>query len=99
MWFPNRSDTNWPVQSLKQARSLKFWIYLEEGLYRPCSENNGADELRGYTDCVYTMFPAASAAPFARNVACRGVSVLYFSDFQDLLRFLTLYYDIRNKPW
>ena len=22
--FPTRSDTNWPVQSLKQARGLKF---------------------------------------------------------------------------
>ena len=37
MWFPNRSDTNWPVQSLKQARSLEFWIYLEEGLCHPCT--------------------------------------------------------------
>ena len=26
MWFPNRSDTNRPVQSQKQARSLKFRI-------------------------------------------------------------------------
>ena len=25
VWFPNRSDTNWPVQLQKQARSLKFW--------------------------------------------------------------------------
>ena len=25
MWFPNRSDTNQPVQLQKQARSLKFW--------------------------------------------------------------------------
>ena len=25
MWFPNRSDTNLPVQLQKQARSLKFW--------------------------------------------------------------------------
>ena len=25
MWFPNRSDTNRPVQLQKQARSLKFW--------------------------------------------------------------------------
>ena len=24
MWFPNRSDTNRPVQAQKQARSLKF---------------------------------------------------------------------------
>ena len=25
MWFPNRSDINWPAQLQKQARSLKFW--------------------------------------------------------------------------
>ena len=25
MWFLTRSDTNRPVQSQKQARSLKFW--------------------------------------------------------------------------
>ena len=25
--FPTRSDTNRPVQSQKQARSLKFWLY------------------------------------------------------------------------
>ena len=25
MCFPNRSDTNRPVQLQKQARSLKFW--------------------------------------------------------------------------
>ena len=34
------------------------------------------------------MFPAAPTAPFARNVACRGVLVIHFSDFQDLLRFV-----------
>ena len=25
MWFPNRFDTNRPVQLKKQARNLKFW--------------------------------------------------------------------------
>ena len=38
------------------------------------------------------MFPAAPAAPFARNVACPRVLVIYFSDFQDLLRFVTFCY-------
>ena len=28
------------------ARSLKFWILKVEGLYYPCSENKGADQLR-----------------------------------------------------
>ena len=48
--------------------------------------------------CVYTMFPAAPAAPFARNVACRGVLVIYFSDFQDLLRFVTFSYVVSRYP-
>ena len=50
MWFPNRSDTNRPVQAQKQARSLKFWILVEEELYYPSSENKGADQLRGYRE-------------------------------------------------
>ena len=48
MWFPNRSDTNRPVQAQKQAKSLKFRIYEEEEVCYPCSENKGADQLRGY---------------------------------------------------
>ena len=66
MWFPNRSDTNQAAQSQKQARSLKFRIYEEEELYYPCSENKGADQLRGYRDadlrlcfrqCKLLVFP------------------------------------------
>ena len=38
------------VQSQKQARSLKFRIQEEEKLYYPCSENKGADQLRGYRE-------------------------------------------------
>ena len=33
------------VQSQKKARSLKFWIYKEEGLYYLCNENKGAVQL------------------------------------------------------
>ena len=50
MWFPNRSDTNRLVQVQKQARSLKFWIRVEEELYYPSSENKGPDQLRGYRE-------------------------------------------------
>ena len=50
IWFPNRSDTNRPVQAQKRARSLKFRIYVEEELYYPSSENKGADQLRGYRE-------------------------------------------------
>ena len=50
MWFPNRFDTNRAVQAQKQARSWKFWNYVEEELYYPSSENKGADQLRGYRE-------------------------------------------------
>ena len=36
--FPTRSDTNRPEQSQKQAKSMKFWIFIEEELYYLCSE-------------------------------------------------------------
>ena len=47
MWFSTRSDTNRPVESQKRARSLKFWMLVEEELCYPCSKNKGADQLRG----------------------------------------------------
>ena len=50
MWFPNRSDTNQPVQLQMQARSLKFRSKVQEELYYPSSENKGADQLHGYRE-------------------------------------------------
>ena len=50
MWFPNRSDTNQAVQSQMMARDWKFWIQKLKELYYPCSENKGADQLRGYRE-------------------------------------------------
>ena len=32
------------------ARGWKFRIYVVEGLYYPCSENEGADQIRGYRE-------------------------------------------------
>ena len=49
-WFPTWSDTNRAVHSQKMARDLTFRIYEVEGLYYPCSENKGADQLRGYRE-------------------------------------------------
>ena len=46
--FPTRSDTNWPVQSQKKVRILKFSILVKEKLCYLSSENKGADQLRGY---------------------------------------------------
>ena len=50
MWFPNRSDTNRPVQAQKRAKSLKFRNKVEEELYYPSSENKGVDQLRSYCE-------------------------------------------------
>ena len=70
MCFPNRSDTNQPVQLQKQARSLKFWSYVEEELYYPSGENKGADQLHGYREadlrlcfrlCRLLVFPWGSS--------------------------------------
>ena len=75
MWFPNRSDTNQPVQAQKQARSLKFWSEVEEELYYPSSENKGADQLRGYREadlrlcfriCRLLVFPWGSSNQMTR---------------------------------
>ena len=49
-WFPTWSNTNQAVQLQKMARGLKFRIYVVEGVYYPCSENKGADQLRGYRE-------------------------------------------------
>ena len=45
--FPTRSDANRAEELQKMARGLKFRIYEAEGLYYLCSENKGADQLRG----------------------------------------------------
>ena len=34
----------------EMPKGLKFRIKEEEGLYYPCSENKGADQLRGYRE-------------------------------------------------
>ena len=46
--FPTRSDSNQAVQSQKIARSFKFRMKEEEGLYYPYRENKGADQLCSY---------------------------------------------------
>ena len=50
--LPTRSDINQHVQSQreKKAGSLKIWLYVEQELHVPCSENKGADQLRSYCE-------------------------------------------------
>ena len=45
--FPTRSDTNRAVRPHRMARCLKFRILEVESMYYVCSENKGADQLRG----------------------------------------------------
>ena len=47
IWFPTWSDTDRAVQPQKMARGLRFLIKIVEGMYYLCSENKGADQLRG----------------------------------------------------
>ena len=49
-WFPTWSDTNQAVQLHKMARGLKFRTQKEGDWYYLCSENKGADQLRGYRE-------------------------------------------------
>ena len=44
------SDTNQAVQLQRIARGLKFQILEVGGLDYLCSENKGADQVRGYRD-------------------------------------------------
>ena len=54
--FPIRSDTNRAVQPQKMARCLKFQIKEVEGLYYPCSENKGADQICGYREADLRLY-------------------------------------------
>ena len=45
--FLTRSDINRTVHPQKMANDLKFLIKKVEELYYLCSENKGADQLRG----------------------------------------------------
>ena len=49
------SDRNRAVQSKKIVRYLKFRILEVDGLYYPCSENKGPDQLRGYREAVLRL--------------------------------------------
>ena len=83
MWFPNRFDTNRTAQSQKQARGLK-------GLYFRCSENKGADQLRGYREadlrlcfrlCRLLVFPTR----------CRGFATILYIKWLVCYLFMTFW--------
>ena len=86
MWFPNRSDTNRPVQLQKQDRSLKFWNEVVEELYYPCSENKGADQLRNYCEADLRLcfrlgrllvFPCGGSYLTILHIASKTILTIY----------------------
>ena len=69
IWVLTGSDTNKPIQSKMQARSLKFGILEEEGLYYLCSENKGAHQPLVTTKLFCTFVFAQAFCLFSYAVA------------------------------
>ena len=66
-----RGFQNRAVQPQKMARGLKFRILEEERLYYPCSENKGADQLRGYRKADLRLcFRICKKPVFSRRGSC-----------------------------
>ena len=83
IWVPTRSHTNRAVQSQKMVRGWKFSIKKVEELYNPCSENKGADQLRGYREadlrlcfrlCRLLVFPCSGSFHFSWLMTCEHKS-------------------------
>ena len=79
--------TNQAVQPQKMARELKFPILREDGLHYWCSENKGANQLRGY--CIFVF--AYAKKRFSYNEALildailvYGLLVLYLLMFSHI---------------
>ena len=68
-WFPTWSGTNQAVQLQQMARGLKFQIWIVEGLYCLCSENKGADQLRGYREADLCLCFRICKFFFSRDAA------------------------------
>ena len=86
-WFPTGSDTNQAVQLQKVARRLKFRLKTVEGLYYLCSENKGADQLRGYREAdLRICFCICKKMVFVR----RGSFVFIVLDFNQPAQLHTL---------
>ena len=87
---PTRSDTNRAVQSQKMVRGWKFRIYIKvEELYYPCSEYNGADQLRSdrEADLSASLFSHLQIVGFPTrrlNIAKLGFTGVYLFLIQNI---------------
>ena len=61
------------VQSLKQARGLKFWLKVEEELYYPSSKNKGADHGTAQLICTFVF-------AYVLAVTCNMYDFCYYRD-------------------
>ena len=75
-WFPTWSDTNQAVKLQKMARGLKFRIKKVEGSYYLCSENKGADQLRGYRSAVIAKLICVFAFAYAKCLFSQVATIL-----------------------
>ena len=84
--FLTWSDTNQAVQLQKMVRGLKFRIKVVEGLYYPCSENKGADQLRAF---VFAYAKSRFSHDAAHAVLLFGQHI-----FRNLVCILWLHYSV-----
>ena len=78
--FPTWSKTNQAVQLQEIARGLKFQIQKEEGFYYPCSENKGADQLRGYREADLRLCFHMGKCLFSHDAAQLSELAIYVSE-------------------
>ena len=90
-------DTNRPVQSQKDARSLKFRILVEEELYYSSSENKGADQLRSYCEADLRLcFRIGENPVFSRRGSIdKSIDIFPLG----YIVYITLSYYGYIKPW
>ena len=79
--FPTSYNTNRAVQSQKIVRGLKFWIEIGKGLYYPCTENKGADQLHGYREADMRLcFRICKKPVFSRRGSFRTLLIWQAQD-------------------
>ena len=70
--FPNSSDTNRAVRPQKLAKGLKFRKLEEEGAAYLCSENKGANPVRGHAKLICVFVFAYAKNRFSHDAAQLG---------------------------
>ena len=84
-------DTIRSVQSQKKARIMKFWLYVEEELYYPCSENKGADQLHSYISIFKSKVSPYDISPSVGRKHKINLFKLIFTEGDNYARRWTVY--------